>query len=70
MRQAVIRIAGHLDPKWTEWFEGFTVIHTAEGQTLLSGEVVDQAAFYGVIAKLRDLGVSLISVSICLPEHK
>ena len=62
MSQVEIRIAGHLDPSWAEWLEGFTFTHTQDGHTLLTGTVSDQAALYGLIAKLRDLGLKLISV--------
>ncbi len=67
MRQAEIRIVGQLDAKWAEWFEGFDLTYTEAGETILRGLVPDQAAFYGVMAKLRDLGVELISISVALP---
>lgn len=68
MQQVEVRIEGHLDQEWAEWLDGFSVIHTrdaqtGEGETILSGPVRDQAALYGLIAKLRDLGVKLISVN-------
>ena len=62
MSQVEIRIAGHLDPSWADWLEGFAITHTEDEQTLLTGTVPDQAALYGLIAKLRDLGLKLISV--------
>ena len=58
-----IRIAGHLDPAWAEWLDGFTITHTEQNETILTGSVTDQAALYGLIAKLRDMGVKLISVN-------
>jgi hypothetical protein len=58
-----IRIAGHLPPQWTEWFEGLTVAREDTGETLLSGPVIDQAALYGLLKKVRDLGLPLISVN-------
>jgi hypothetical protein len=58
-----IRLKGHLDPTWSEWFEGLTVTHEANGDTMLSGNLVDQAALHGVLRKVRDLGISLISVN-------
>ncbi len=67
MQPAEIRIAGQLDAKWAEWFEGFDLTYTEAGETVLTGQVPDQAALYGVMAKLRDLGVKLISVNIALP---
>jgi hypothetical protein len=57
-----IRIKGRIDEHWSDWFEGLTITHTDEGETLLTGEVVDQAALYGLLAKLRDLGLALVSV--------
>jgi len=63
MTQVEIRISGHLDKKWSDWLEGFTITHTEENQTILIGTAPDQAALYGLIAKLRDLGVKLISVN-------
>lgn len=57
-----IKIEGQLDPKWADWLEGFTITHTAGQETVLTGQDIDQAGLYGIIAKLRDLGVKLISV--------
>ncbi len=57
-----IHIQGHLDPQWSDWFEYMALIHNADGTTTLTGPVVDQAALYGLLDKLRDLGVQLISV--------
>ena len=62
MQRAEIRIEGHLDQTWADWLDGFTLDHTELGETILTGEVIDQAALYGLIAKLRDLGVKLMSV--------
>ena len=68
MQRAEIRVEGHLNTKWAEWFDDFELTYTGAGDTLLSGYVQDQAAFYGLIAKLRDLGVKLIAVEINLPD--
>ena len=57
-----IRIEGRIDEHWSDWFEGLMITRTAEGETLLTGEVSDQAALYGLLAKIRDLGLSLVSV--------
>jgi hypothetical protein len=57
-----IKIQGHLDPDWTDWLEGFTITHTPDDFTLLTGMVSDQASLYGLMAKLRDLGLTLMSV--------
>jgi hypothetical protein len=62
-----IRIKGHLDPEWTDWFEGLTITLEGDGTTLLTGLVVDQPALHGLLKKVRDLGMSLVSV--CPVEH-
>jgi hypothetical protein len=56
-----IRIKGHLDRRWTDWFEGMTITLEENGDTLLTGPVVDQAALHGLLRKVRDLGMPLIS---------
>lgn len=58
-----IRIKGHLGAQWTDWFEGLTITLREEGDTLLTGTVVDQAALHGILKKVRDLGMPLLSVS-------
>jgi hypothetical protein len=57
-----IRIKGFLDPHW-EWLEGLTVTHIDSGETLLSGLIIDQAALHGLIARIRDLNLTLLSVN-------
>jgi hypothetical protein len=57
-----IRIEGHLDRQWTNWFEGLIITLEDNGDTLLTGPVVDQAALYGLLRKVRDLGIPLFSV--------
>jgi hypothetical protein len=57
-----IRIKGHLGHQWTEWFEGLTITLEDNGDTLLTGPVVDQAALHGLLKKVRDLGMPLLSV--------
>ncbi len=57
-----IRIKGHLDSQWADWFEGLSVTLEADGDTLLSGPVADQAALHGLLKKVRDLGMPLVSV--------
>jgi hypothetical protein len=66
-----IRIKGHLAHQWTDWFEGLTITLEEDGDTLLTGPVIDQAALHGVLKKVRDLGMPLISVSPVesYPEH-
>ena len=57
-----IRVKGHLTKQWTTWFEGLTILPTENGDTLLTGPVVDQAALHGLLKKVRDLGLPLLSV--------
>jgi hypothetical protein len=63
MQRVEIRVEGHLDQTWAEWLDGFTIAHSEQDETILTGKVKDQAALYGLIAKLRDLGVKLVSVN-------
>ena len=63
-----IRIKGHLDQQWTEWFEGLTITLEDNGDTLLTGHVVDQAALHGLLRKVRDLGMPLLSVDNVKPD--
>jgi hypothetical protein len=58
-----IRVKSHLDSDWTDWFEGLTITLEKTGHTLISGPVVDQAALHGLLKKIRDLGMLLISVN-------
>ncbi len=58
-----IRLKGHLGSQWTDWFEDLTITLEEDGHTLLTGPVVDQAALHGLLKKVRDLGLPLISVN-------
>jgi hypothetical protein len=62
MLSVEIRVKGRIDEDWKEWFEGLSITYTEENETVFSGEVADQAALYGYIAKLRDLGLPLVLV--------
>ena len=64
-----IRLKGHLDTRWAAWFDGMTLTHDGDGTTLVHGPVVDQAALYGLLAKVRDVGLPLISVHQFEPGH-
>ncbi len=57
-----IRVKGNLDQKWSDWFDGCSITPQAGGETLLSGPAADQAALHGLLAKIRDLGLPLLSV--------
>ncbi len=59
-----LRIGGHLDQPWSTWFDGFTVTHEDDGTTILRGVVRDQSELHGLLAKVRDLGTTLISVTL------
>lgn len=58
-----IRLTGHLDPHWSTWFDGLTVSHEPDGTTVISGPVADQAALHGLLQRVRDLGLPLVSVT-------
>jgi hypothetical protein len=62
-----IRVKGHLGPQWTDWFEGLTITLEDNGETLLTGPVEDQSALHGLLRKVRDVGLPLLSVQ-CV-EH-
>jgi len=57
-----IRLSGHLDPHWTAWFDGLAVTHEGDGTTVISGSIEDQAALHGLLQRVRDLGLPLVSV--------
>jgi hypothetical protein len=58
-----IVIKGHLDPEWSDWFGGLTITMMDNGETVLAGPIVDQAALHGVLIKIRDLGLPLLSLT-------
>jgi hypothetical protein len=63
-----IRVEGNLDAQWSDWFDGFTITPQADGETLLTGEVSDQADLHGILAKIRDLNLSLLLVQRTNPD--
>ena len=63
----VITIRGHLDHHWSDWFDGLTITNGDNGEAMLAGPIMDQAALHGLLAKIRDLGLPLIAV---VPRHK
>lgn len=58
-----LKLKGHLGPQWMNWFEGLTVTLEEDGNTLLTGPVIDQSALHGILKKIRDLGMPLLSVN-------
>jgi hypothetical protein len=64
-----ITIKGHLGHEWTDWFEGLVITLEEDGDTLLTGPIVDQAALHGLLKKMRDLGMPLVSVCPVGPNH-
>jgi hypothetical protein len=64
-----IRLKGHLSPKWTDWFEGSTITLEDNGDTLSTGQMVDQAALFGLLRKVRNLGLPLLSVNRVEPDQ-
>ncbi len=63
------RIKGHLGRQWTDWFEGMAITLEDNGETLLTGPVVDQAALFGLLRKIRDIGTPLLSVVRVEPDQ-
>ena len=61
-------VKGHLDIDWSEWFEGLTIIHSDDGETMLTGQIRDQTALYGIITKVRDMGLSIIMIKYMAGE--
>jgi hypothetical protein len=65
-----IRVKGHLDGRWSEWFDGLQITNLEDGVTVLSGEIVDQAVLHGVLNKVRNLNLPLISVTSVDPDQQ
>jgi len=64
-----IRFSGHLHSRWAGWFDGLTVTDESDGTTLVEGQVADQAALHGLLRKLHDLGLPLLSVTRTVPDE-
>jgi hypothetical protein len=67
--QYEIRIKGHLNPRWAAWFDGLSLSHNSDGTTTIHAFVADQAALHGLLQKVRDIGVPLISVTQVEPDQ-
>jgi hypothetical protein len=65
-----IRVKGHLDGRWSEWFDGLQITNLDNGEALLSGDIVDQAALHGMLNKVRDLGLPLLAVRSAGPSDE
>ena len=63
------RVQGHLNDRWSGWFGGLAIHLQEDGTTVLVGPIVDQAALHGVIIRIRDLGLPLLSVKLCVEPH-
>jgi hypothetical protein len=64
-----LRVEGHLDDHWSSWFGRFTITRETDGTTTITGRVVDQAELHGLLVKVRDLGVTLVSVTLVEPAR-
>ena len=64
-----IRLMGHLDSRWAAWFDGLSLTHDSDGTTVISGPVLDQAALHGLLQKVRDVGIPLVSVAQIDPDE-
>jgi hypothetical protein len=68
-RRYEIRLKGHLDSRWAAWFDGLTLTNDSDGTTVIEGLVIDQAALHGLLRKLRDVGLPLLSVIEVGPDQ-
>ena len=64
-----IRLTGHLDARWAAWFDGLSLTHHSDGTTVIHGQVADQAALHGLLQKVRDTGLPLVSVICIEPDQ-
>jgi hypothetical protein len=64
MQRVEIRVKGQIDRHWSDWLGGLTITHTGQNETVLTGPIVDQAALHGLLAKLRDMALPIVSVNL------
>ena len=64
-----IRLKGHLDSRWSAWFDGLSLTNSSDGTTIICGPVADQAALHGLLQKVRDLGLPLVSITQTEPDQ-
>jgi hypothetical protein len=64
MQRVEIRVKGQIDKHWSDWLGGLTITHTGQNETILTGPIVDQAALHGLLAKLRDMALPIVSVNL------
>ena len=64
-----IRVEGHLDDEWTEWFEGMSILREEDGTSVLTGTVTDQSALHGLLAKIHGMALSLLSIQQIKPDE-
>jgi hypothetical protein len=64
MQNVEIRVKGQIDEHWSDWLGGLTITHTDQNETVLTGPIVDQAALHGLLAKLRDMALPIVSVNL------
>jgi hypothetical protein len=64
MQRVEIRVKGQIDKHWSDWLGGLTITHTDQNETVLTGPIVDQAALHGLLAKLRDMALPIVSVNL------
>jgi hypothetical protein len=64
MQRVEIRVKGQIDRHWSDWLGGLTITHTDQNETVLTGPIVDQAALHGLLAKLRDMALPIVSVNL------
>jgi hypothetical protein len=70
MQQVEIRVRGHIDEQWSAWFDDLEITHTDQDETLLRGLVADQSAAFGLLARVRDLGLALVSMAISEADNQ